>query len=174
MESKDKNLCEQCGKNPATVFIKRVSQGDEVEFNVCKTCSDELGGMSAPKPQAATDPLTSLFQGMEETGSSGAICAQCGMTYTRVKETGRVGCAHCYTVYKTELETLLRRIHGRIDHRGRLPRREGEAFAKASKIKRLSDELERAVQAEDYERAAGLRDRLKEEGVTEEEGVTGE
>lgn len=153
--------CQRCGKEPATVHIRRVKADAEESIHVCVDCARELG--AAPESsQLAHDPLAVLFRSMEETRDTGAICAGCGLTFERFRETGRLGCGQCYTTFAGELRLLVRRIHGATAHTGKTPVGEDQLGDAEAAVRRLTEELDRAVVTEDYERAAKLRDRLRE------------
>lgn len=158
-------ICERCLKNPAVVHVRRVSEGEEEGLYVCRSCATQLGANPAQVAQVqgamAGDPLTMMLRSLEEP-SQAEVCPGCGLHYEKFKETGRLGCATCWATFSEDLDTLLLRLQGKTRHRGRSPEREGEQYVRASRIKRLNDELERAVGAEQYERAAELRDLLKE------------
>jgi protein arginine kinase activator len=134
-----------------------VKGSEEREFHVCPACAQELG---ATPPQVGDDPVNVLLAGLEEV-AGGGVCPGCGWTWERFRSGGRLGCARCYETFREELRPLLRRIHGAVRHAGRAPRSPG-ADQGAARLRRLHEELERAVGAEDYERAAELRDRLAE------------
>jgi protein arginine kinase activator len=160
-QKQDSGVCDRCGEQPATVRVRRVSGATQEDLHVCLSCSKEIGAAPPAPGGMLSDPLTVLFQSMEETQESGAKCPGCGLGYDRFKETGRLGCARCYETFSSELRLLLRRIHGAVQHTGKAPRREGREYEEAAVIRRINEELERAVVSEDYERAAELRDRLR-------------
>lgn len=89
-------------------------------------------------------------------------CPGCGMYYSTFRETGHLGCAACYASFRQSLRPLLRRIHGEPRHLGKAPHRDGERFARRREMQRLHEELERAIGREDYERAAALRDSIRQ------------
>jgi len=156
-----KGTCEVCGRQPAQVHVRLVDSASDHEQHVCLDCARDMG--AAPTlPASSTgpsDPLTTLLSGIQETHSA-VVCPGCAMTHLKFQTTGRLGCSRCYDTFAKELRPLLGRMHGSTRHRGRVPSREGEVYEQASRIRRLNEELERAVGAEDYERAAELRDRL--------------
>jgi len=88
-------------------------------------------------------------------------CPRCGMQYSSFKETGRLGCSECYSAFQFQLRPLLRRIHGDTRHRGKAPTRGGSGATLTRQIQRLHDELQRAVEREDFEAAAGIRDEIR-------------
>jgi protein arginine kinase activator len=91
-------------------------------------------------------------------------CPGCGATFADFRESGRLGCGDCYQAFEPSLRLLLRRYHGSTHHHGRRPEaRSGEAPAPgAALIASLREQLHAAVASEDFERAAELRDRLRE------------
>lgn len=159
----DPTTCESCKKAPATVRIRRVTAGEETEVRLCLACAQERG--IEPEPGAGgflQDPVTLLFRSMKETEGVSGSCPQCGMSFSRFRETGRFGCARCYEAFAADLEPLIRRVHGAIRHTGKVPHREGPVYEQSARLRRLNEDLERAIGAEDYERAAELRDLIQE------------
>ena len=102
-------------------------------------------------------------------------CATCGRTLTQIRETGLLGCADCYRTFEESLQSLIERAQaGANFHIGRTPRGERDATARHELRSRLVKELDAAVSAEQYERAAKLRDRihsLQDEIPSPQEGI---
>ncbi len=163
-EPKDPTTCERCGKEPATVHVRRVARGEEEIFHLCVSCAREQGveAGAAGAAEFNADPVSILFKNLGEVKGTEGACPGCGLTYSDFRETGRLGCPRCYATFAEELEPLLRRLHGSLRHAGKRPTREGKSYERAAQLRRLNEELERAVGAEDYERAAELRDRIRE------------
>jgi len=123
--------------------------------------------------------LSDLLAGLADVGEAPELaetkqqrCPSCGLMFAEFKKTGRFGCAQCYEVFKHQLLPLLRRIHGSIKHAGKSTTLQ-PALAKPAKpakpvrgvegqILELKAKLERAVKMEEFEEAAGLRDKIKE------------
>lgn len=159
-------VCQVCGKNPATVHFTEIHDNQMSEIHVCDRCAEEKG-LHASAHQHKFD-IADLLAGMADTmtGSEeeriGRVqCPRCGLAYSGFKETGRLGCAECYTAFQFQLRPLLRRIHGDTRHRGKAPARGGEGMERSRQIRRLHDELQRAVEREDFERAASVRDEIR-------------
>jgi protein arginine kinase activator len=159
-------LCQICGKNPATVHYTEIHDNKMSEIHVCADCADEKG-IHAPQPKQKFD-LADVIANMVDTMTNteeervGRVqCPRCGMLYSAFKETGRLGCAECYTAFQFQLRPLLRRIHGDTRHRGKTPSRDGEGVSRSRQMQRLYDELHRAVEREEFERAAEVRDEIK-------------
>jgi protein arginine kinase activator len=91
-----------------------------------------------------------------------AQCSFCQATLADFRATGRLGCAHCYETFETSLRDLLRRVHGNSRHIGRryvapLP----SELPHVSSATELRDRLKRAIEAEQFELAADIRDKLR-------------
>jgi len=52
-------------------------------------------------------------------------------------------------------------VHGSTKHVGKAPVRDAARVALRREVQRLHEELQKAVELEDFESAAGLRDRIK-------------
>ena len=159
-------VCQMCGKNPATVHFTEIHDNRASEMHVCERCAEEKG-LHGAGHQHKFD-IADLLAGMVDTMTSsdeervGRIqCPRCSMLYSAFRETGRLGCAECYQAFQFQLRPLLRRIHGDTRHRGKVPLRDGEGAARSRQIQRLHDELQRAVEREEFEHAAAIRDEIK-------------
>ena len=91
-------------------------------------------------------------------------CPQCGMTYSRLQKTGKMGCAKCYDTFRTPIEETIRQVHGRAVHTGKLPSRCAGELKQKKRYEELKREIASAVSEEDYEKAARLHKELKELG----------
>jgi protein arginine kinase activator len=155
--------CEQCGKAPAAVKIRRVAGGEEVEIHLCLACAKERGLEPGLQDSGVgVDLVTLMLKNLNEMEGGSGVCDVCGLTYSRFRETGRLGCAHCYRSFAKELRPLIRRIHGEVRHVGKVLDREGVGSDREARLRRLNEDLERAIGAEEYERAAAIRDLIQE------------
>lgn len=161
-------LCQICGKATATVHVTEVLHSKMTEIHVCQRCADEKGlKHSIGEAQKKFDIAEKVAEMVDDVTSTdedriGHVqCPTCGMPYSVFKETGRLGCAECYGAFQFQLRPLLRRIHGDTQHRGKVPAGDGEGISVTRQIQRLHDELHRAVEREEFERAAQIRDEIK-------------
>jgi protein arginine kinase activator len=159
-------LCQICGKSPANVHFTEMRDNKMTEIHVCDRCAEEKGLHGSPKKHKFDIGfmLAGMVDGMttnEEERVGRVQCPRCGLHYSAFRETGRLGCAECYGAFQFQLRPLLRRIHGDTRHKGKVPARGGEGAQRSRQIQRLHDELQRAVEREDFERAATLRDEIR-------------
>lgn len=160
-------LCDICGKNPATVHLTEIIDEKMNELHLCEECakdksaamesqfglSDLLAGMvDFQKPLTKEEELVSVK------------CPACGLSYADFKKIGRLGCAECYNVFRKYLAPLLKRIHGSNQHIGKSPQKiksGPRVYKKKGDLQELKDQLQQAIQQENFEEAARLRDAIK-------------
>jgi len=161
-------LCEECGKRPATVHVQRIVNGQKSESHLCQECAAAKGELTIFFQPLSVNSLLSAMLGTDAGGARSLAparlsrCPLCGLSYDEFARIGKLGCAHCYSEFGKTLDGVLRRIHGSDRHVGKIPRKAGQGHALKREIEELRTELERAVRAEEYERAATIRDRIRE------------
>jgi len=174
-------LCDNCGERPAAIHLTQIENNNVVTMHLCEQCAAEKGvetGASVAKFPLG-DFLASLGKaGGAEAAEGGAAvqCPACGGTLQDFRQTGRLGCAQCYTTFEPHLRDLLRRLHGSAQHVGKrfaapvaadsgpaaaaVPAPQGGGEGGPGVVE-LREQLRQAVEAENFELAAELRDRLK-------------
>ena len=92
------------------------------------------------------------------------ICQDCGMSFSAFRDQSLLGCSGCYAAFEAPLSSLLERAHeGGNHHIGKVPRRGGGGSEQRQlQMTRIRKRLDDAVEAEDYELAAQLRDDLSD------------
>ena len=154
-----------CGK-PALVQLTQVVDNKTSTHYLCKACAEAKGISTEPPPDFdVSDFLAQLGEGGPAQAGGAVVepCTFCGLTLDGFKESGRLGCPHCYTSFESSLRRLLNRIHGASQHVGKVYLPPDPAAAQLGRrLDGLRRRLNRAVEAEDFERAAVLRDQIRE------------
>lgn len=164
--------CDHCDK-PAVVHELVIKNGTTIEVHLCEAHAAEHG-YQLPSPQPVAELLTQfavvgpVHASGTPAGAKGAktpktvkSCPSCGLAFATIRQNGLLGCAECYKAFETELNGLIEQAQaGANFHCGRAPRNCRDAAARLELRSRLAKELTEAVAAEQYERAAKLRDRL--------------
>ena len=75
-----------------------------------------------------------------------------------------------YNVFKKGLLPLIERMHGSSQHVGKVPANAGAEIVKKNELVQLRKELNEAVERENYEKAAELRDKIYELSGNVEDG----
>ena len=151
--------CERCS-SPATVHITEVlGEAKFEEHHVCEQCFKQYnlesqGKGKALTAEAATADLDDALFGQQE-------CPDCGIKFVDFRNSHRLGCSRDYQVFHAELMPLLENIHGDTRHCGKTPRRYPQTKKAEAELLQLRQRLKRAVEREDYEEAARLRDQIR-------------
>ncbi|MFB3892711.1 MAG: UvrB/UvrC motif-containing protein [Phycisphaerae bacterium] len=156
-----KQKCDKCDK-PAVVHTTDIIGGQKIEKHLCEDCASGEGitiKAGAEITQLLEDFVLQTSRGQE---SADLKCGVCGMTWADFGQHGLLGCPNDYDRFERPLRPLLARAHeGATQHIGKTPCRAGADQKVQTAILRLRAELNAAIAAEDYEKAARLRDRIK-------------
>jgi len=164
-------ICQDCNKREARIHLTQIINNEKLTLSLCGECA-EARGFHSPLDNGPF-PLANILSGFanhpsadsRHTPMSDLSCPVCGLTYEQFTRQGRFGCGTCYSAFRPQLEGIMRKIHGASLHRGRNPEfaeLEGaDTMTTEREEERLDRELTKAIQNEEFERAAELRDKLK-------------
>lgn len=157
-------LCCICKEREATVHYTKID-GDKVQkVDLCEECS-KTKGVNDPVGFELADLLLGLGASKEIEQSAGGLelkCARCGFTQADFKKAGRLGCPECYKTFADGLEGLLKTMHKGTRHMGKVPDALRQSRELSDRLKTLQKKLAKAVQDENFEQAAALRDEIKQ------------
>jgi protein arginine kinase activator len=154
--------CDLCGKGDATMKVSQLDKDGKVtEISVCAECARQRGFTDVGKLKAGAAEIIAELKTRVDEGDAKLICRNCGLSYAEFKQQGRLGCADCYVSFHDQLVPLIRRIHGAVQHVGRTASGGRKQAQARMNVQKLRDALSGAIQDEDYEKAAALRDQLK-------------
>lgn len=157
-------LCQVCGNNEATVEFTEIINDEVKQLHLCDECAKEKG-IEMEQNFGISDLLAGM-SGLGEKSREGEAslkCKKCAMTFGDFQKIGRLGCSECYTAFRKNLIPLLKRIHGSTRHIGKAPKEvdQKDGKKKIPEIQDLRQRLQRAIDTEEFEEAAKLRDRIK-------------
>lgn len=160
--------CDNCNK-PATVHLTEIKGGKKLEKHLCEQCAAQNEGLPVKSHMPINELLTNFVMahsGMQKEQQQGLACDHCGVTWAEFRQGGLLGCANDYSAFEKELTPLLKRAHEEATHHvGKVPTRRGGTGVPAKRqvdVSKLRKELQKAVEGEDYERAAKIRDQIKQ------------
>jgi protein arginine kinase activator len=154
------------------VFLTQIVEGKMQKVNLCQACSKDRG-VEDPTGFALTELLAGLGTSIQTEkpapghaaaeSPAGPVqkCPVCGFTQADFKKTGRLGCSECYQTFAESLGNLLKAMHKGTSHTGKMPERVWRQHELSERMKSLEMDLQKAVQDEDYENAAQLRDQIR-------------
>lgn len=168
-------LCQKCKKNNATIHYRENINGKVTEYSLCADCAAELerdGVIKFENPFSNfmrddifdfASVLPSFFTSLNHTLGSGETkrCPVCGSTFNDIARTGHIGCPQCYETFADELAATVNQLHGTSKPQGRIPKRFGEKQNREAEINALKEEQKKAIEAQEFEKAAELRDKIK-------------
>jgi protein arginine kinase activator len=151
--------CERCA-SPSTVHITEVlGEGKFEEHHVCEQCYKQY--LIDAQNKGSGKALTTDTGALEEALFGQQECPNCGIKFVDFRNSHRLGCPQDYQVFRTELMPLLENIHGETRHCGKTPRRYPQTKKTEAELVQLRQRLKRAIEREDYEEAAKIRDQIK-------------
>jgi protein arginine kinase activator len=157
--------CDACGLRDALIHVRQMQKNGFQELHLCEECAQERGFIREEDAEISVgDLLAGLIDGAQEKGGtqSPAACPRCGLAAAEFRKRGRAGCAECYEAFGPDLKRILSQMAPRPRHAGKLPRELSGPSADVGDREELAAELRAAVEGEDYERAARLRDRIRD------------
>ena len=156
-------LCDHCGERDASVHLTTIVDNEVRQQHLCEKCAAERGvetTVAVPK-----HPLSAFLHEVQSQATSpadAAKCTFCGTTMADFRATGRWGCANCYSAFEPSMRELLRRVHGNAKHAGHRYQAPAPALDEnATILGELKDRLRRAIEQEQFEVAADLRDKIR-------------
>ena len=157
--------CDICGKKKATVHLTEIVDEQMSEMHLCEECARQKS-VQMEQQFGLADLLAGLADFGKPVGEADKVdlqCPNCGMTYEDFRKFGRLGCSECYEAFKMYLGTLLKKVHGASHHLGKTPAKIPQSEKrKIETLQDLKNQLTKAVQMEDFELAAELRDKIRD------------
>lgn len=165
-------LCQMCGQHPATTHIKTIVNGKLTQAHLCADCAKKQGyGNLFADWGSGFGSLLSGFMGSAAPARQVTRCPGCGASFEDITRSGKIGCAECYHTFRGQLLPIIQRIHGTAQHKGKVPGssalRVTDTNNKIVAVEETPIEekkrlLKQAIEVQDFERAAVLRDEIKE------------
>ncbi len=157
-------VCDICGKKEATVHLTEIVNDQMTKLHLCEECAKKKGA-----EMEEHFGLADLLAGLADMGTplktaeeKKLKCGSCGLTYSDFKKIGKLGCGQCYDKFRAYLVPLFKRIHGSDVHLGKVPhQKKATPRHKKVDVEELKRKLRRAVELEEFEEAARLRDEIK-------------
>ena len=155
--------CCLCKEKPATVHLTQIVGEKMQKLDLCEDCA-KAKGINDPTSFAMADLMLGLGASQELDPSAGIVeikCPRCGFSQADFKKSGRLGCPECYQTFAEGLSGLLKSMHKGTRHTGKAPEALRQSRDNMDRLKTLQKKLAKAVEIEDYELAAQLRDEIK-------------
>ncbi len=159
-------LCDSCGERDAAVHLTKIVNNEVKQQHLCEKCAAESGVETSIAKDSGKHPLGEFLHAVQQQLATPSLeagrCTFCGATMADFRATGRWGCARCYTTFEPSMRELLRRVHGNSRHVGATYLAPQPALdERATILGELKERLRRAIESEQFEVAADLRDKIR-------------
>lgn len=149
-------LCDICKKNQAQISYRQVAGGQETILHLCPSCMANMGLLGG-------GILAGALFGEGHTPQVQRRCPGCGSTFEQIAEKGKLGCAQCYDFFGEDVARMVGKIHGNLTHQGKIPHSAHLAPRqdRSAELAALQEEMQAAVESQNFERAVVLRDQIR-------------
>ena len=159
-------LCSICKEKPATVHLTQIVGDKMQKLDLCEECA-KAKGINDPTSFSLgdADVLFGLGASQEIEQAAGGValkCPRCGFSQADFKKSGRLGCPECYNTFAEGLGNLIKTMHKGTQHIGKAPEALRQSRDLSDRLKTLQKKLAKAIESEDFEQAAVLRDEIKQ------------
>ena len=157
--------CEICGLKDAVIHIRQMQKDLVHELHICEDCAQEKGLIREEESELPiANLLSGLLEGKDMSGAPDVkdACPRCGLKASEFRKQGKLGCPECFKAFEKDVRAIISQMAARPRHTGRVPAAMMIEQASGSRGEGLREELREAVEKEEYELAARIRDRLKE------------
>lgn len=163
--------CDVCGIRDAILFVQRISNSASVELHLCSECAKQRGVTGLEKDaeekvekklEISLGPLLAgLLSADALLNAQKYVCPGCNQNLADLRKYKTIGCSECYTFFRSEIISLLRKEDIELSYTGELPKKLIHFRSRLTDRTSLQTKLQKAIESEDYESAALYRDRLK-------------
>lgn len=156
-------LCERCEHEVASVHVTKIVNNKKTEAHFCQKCAQEVGsfGFGVEIPNI----FSSFFEQPKAWGSvaeNALNCPTCNLSVNDFRRINQLGCSDCYHIFRKDIHPLLRRLHGASRHVGKVPLKSHAKIRLEREVEQLREQLKQAIDLENYEEAASLRDQIRQ------------
>lgn len=168
--------CPLCDKiKPLVIHVTEMKDGKFVEnYSLCLECASkfldfekeksvkpakqELDLSNIETPEQLLDFILRHESQTEKT------CSVCGLSWGEFDKSGKLGCASCYLSFKDEMHAICNKWHRSDEHTGKRPKNRFNADP-IEKLKLLRLQLAKAIELEQYEKAAVIKKEIEQLSV---------
>ncbi|EFI41343.1 MULTISPECIES: UvrB/UvrC motif-containing protein [Peptoniphilus] len=159
-------LCDSCGKKEAIISYTKMMGNDVEEVHLCADCAEKKMREDLEFNSAVTGKMENFLKEIFKlTGNLNSDivkkkCSHCGTGFKEL-ENNELGCEWCYDEFEDEIKSMLTSLKSSSKHKGKIPRSAGDKVVFKREEDELLNKLSVAIELEEYEEAARLRDELK-------------
>jgi protein arginine kinase activator len=151
------DMCEECNKRKSELEFVEIKEGKRIVRHLCGKCAEKLA-IALP----AKHKVEKAAAGNQESKAlEELVCPTCGLSYAEFLRTAKLGCQDCFEAFGDRLNALLRNLHDSARYSGKPYEQDDSRTGMIKQKRELKEALNRAIQEENFEEAARLRDEIK-------------
>ncbi|MCL1802922.1 MAG: UvrB/UvrC motif-containing protein [Eubacteriaceae bacterium] len=172
-------ICDSCKQNPAKIIVKKIVDGYQSEIHLCETCAQNndssandsnfditefIKGILNMQNSSNSAPFPEAYGNAFGFGNAENIkCPTCNLSIGEFRKTVKFGCDDCYKTFDKIIEPIVRRMHSRTIHTGKVSKSAAPSDkGTLHEMAEIQQQLAKAISDEDYEQAAIFRDKLRQ------------
>ena len=163
--------CDFCGSSDPEINIRQVTGGKKNNIHICRKCANDRGLIRNNESiEFSLSKLVNYYLG-NENKKEALVCEKCGTALSDIKRTKKIGCEDCAIEFRRYIYRVLnqgRQPGKKAVYRGKIPARMKIVKDVFIDLEMLKTQLENAVYNEEYEKAAAIRDKIKNIGLRSE------
>ena len=144
----------ECNK-PRVYHFTESTENELRAIDLCEECANIYLNQTVPSKKLLDKVFQLIFTFMKQyqpgiLGVSDKACPSCGTMLSEVKQSGMLGCSNCQKFFGAELDYFFTQAQS-----------SKEEVIPSNPQDALNAELQKAIEEENYEKAARIRDQLK-------------
>lgn len=158
-------ICDICKQNEALISVEQISDGVKKNMYLCNECAAKFG--FAAFSENIDISVKNIFRKyefnkqLEQQQQTSPVCPHCGQKLFDIRFKHKIGCANCFMTFQNEIAEILKQKKKDLQYTGAIQKAKVIGFEEKITAAGLKQALQKAIEAEEYERAALLRDELK-------------
>lgn len=173
-EIKEQHLCEECAAECTHFHLnsKMFNNKDVTVGDILASILGNYRNATNSREESRTDSNNESTS-KEKSKEPVLRCESCGMTYDEFLQEGKFGCVDCYHYFQRILARSLKNLHGADTHTGKQPKGYVSTTHKIindlTEIDKKNILLQEAIEKEEFEEAARIRDEIRALRAQEQE-----
>lgn len=156
-------VCDICGAERPEINIQQVIGQKKRSIHLCRKCANAEGIIKNNDTlEISLSKLVSFYLDIENKKKN-PVCPHCGKTLQEIRKTQKIGCEECVIQFGKYVSKALGigSSHGaHVQYSGNIPARMKMVKDVLVDLEILKKQLKTAINDEDYEKAALIRDRI--------------
>ncbi len=156
-------ICDVCKNKNADISVEQSIGSNVKHIFLCRDCAKKWGLEMFPENLDIS--ITKLLNKYDKNKKNEELnylsCPYCGKKLSEIQKDKKIGCINCFLCFKSEITNILRKVKTNIKYTGKVQNAVPKEFSQKLSILELKQKLQKALNAEEYEQAALLRDELK-------------